>query len=329
MRSERLQLALESGVLALPEGEILVIGATAADELAALPADRLTLVQGFRPDHDALSARGLRVVPEMPAGRFAGALVCLPRSREAARAALAAADAAVVPGGPVIVDGQKDEGIDSLLRALKPLVALGEPVAKAHGRLAVFPAGGLPAEWAGGETRLADGWVTRPGVFSADGPDPGSVLLAGALPARLRGHGVDLGAGWGFLARAVLAHPGVEAMDLVEADHAALACARINVADPRARFHWADATRWRPPRLADFAVMNPPFHRGRAADPGLGAAFLAAAARMLTPGGTLWLVANRGLPYDRVLVSLFREVEEIGADTTYRLTRAARPLPRR
>jgi 16S rRNA (guanine1207-N2)-methyltransferase len=155
------------------------------------------------------------------------------------------------------------------------------------------------------------------------------MLLAAALPDRMKGKGADLGAGWGFLSRAVLARDGVTHLDLVEADHAALDCARANIADPRAAFHWADATVWRAPRLLDFVVMNPPFHRGRAADPALGEAFLAAAARSLAPDGTLWLVANRGLPYDRALNALFREVQDIGADPSFRLIRAARPLSRR
>ena len=95
--------------------------------------------------------------------------------------------------------------------------------------------------------------------------------------------------------------------------------------DPRARFHWADATRgkWGP---VDAVVMNPPFHTGRAADPALGVAFIRAAAAMLTPSGTLWMVANRHLPYEPVLAAAFREVEEIGGDSRFRLTRAARPL---
>lgn len=329
MGSDRLRLALDSGALILPPGPLLVIGATAAHDLSSLPQERLTVVQGVRPDHDALAARGLRVLPEVSAERFAAALVFLPRSREAAEAAVAAAAMAVEPGGPVAVDGQKDEGIDALLKALRGRVDLGEAQAKAHGKIAVFPAGADLSGWAAQDRLLPGGWITRPGVFSAEAPDRGSALLAAALPARLKGRGVDLGAGWGFLSRAVLSREGVVQLDLVEADNAALACARRNVTDPRAGFHWADATVWRPARPADFVVMNPPFHRGRAADPALGQAFIAAAARALSPAGTLWLVANRGLPYDRALKDLFREVEEIGADTAFRLTRAARPLPRR
>ncbi|MDT9081655.1 methyltransferase, partial [Escherichia coli] len=80
--------------------------------------------------------------------------------------------------------------------------------------------------------------------------------------------------------------------------------------DPRARFTWADATQGRPGPF-DAVVMNPPFHNGRAADPALGLAFIRAAAHALTPSGTLWMVANRHLPYEAALREAFREVEEV------------------
>lgn len=328
MRADRLTLALEGGLLALPDqGRILVLGPAAETDLSALPRNRVLAVQPFRPDHDALAARGFATAAALPEETFAAALVVVPRSREAARDLIARAAGAVAPGGPVAVDGQKTDGIDGVLRELAGRVALSEPVVKAHGRLAVFAAGPGLTDWIAAPRIVEGGFVTRAGVFSADGPDRGSALLAAALPDRMKGRGVDLGAGWGFLARAVLAHEGVTTLDLVEADAEALACARANVTDPRAAFHWADARAFRPARPADFAVMNPPFHTGRAADPALGAAFIAAAARMLAPDGTLWLVANRPLPYAAVLAARFREVEEIGADPAFRLTRAARPLP--
>ncbi len=98
---------------------------------------------------------------------------------------------------------------------------------------------------------------------------------------------------------------------------------------PARRLPLADATRFRPARPADFVVMNPPFHTGRAADPALGQAFLTAAAGMLNPDGTLWLVANRTLPYDRVLTTLFRHVEDLPGTSAYRLTRASHPIRRK
>jgi len=117
----------------------------------------------------------------------------------------------------------------------------------------------------------------------------------------------------------------VRELHLVEAESDALDCARINIPDPRARFHWADATTWKAPTALDMVVMNPPFHIGRDADPSLGVAFLTAAARLLHPQGVLWLVANRHLPYDRPLTTLFREVADIGGDSAFRLIRASHP----
>lgn len=329
MRSARLSLALDSGALALPaDGPIAVIGPQAGEDLSALPRSRVVIVTGFRPDHEAFATAGWTCARHAPAGS-AAALVCLPRAREAALARIAEAAAAVQPGGPVAVDGQKTDGIEPVLRQLRaalPEGALSDPVTKAHGRLAVFAAGaGDLSAWTARPRRIEGDFVTRPGVFSADAPDPGSVLLAAALPPALPGRVVDLGAGWGYLAHAVLAREGVTRLDLVEADAEALDCARQNIADPRAAFHWADATRWRPDRPAQHVVMNPPFHIGREADPALGVAFLRAAAAMLAPEGVLWLVANRHLPYDAPLGALFHRVDPLGGDGTFRLVRAQGP----
>ena len=325
MRSARLDLALDSGVLSLPEsGAIFIFRPRAGDDLSAFPKDRVTVVQGFRPDHDSFSALGYRVVVRAE-GEAAAALVCLPRSKAEARALIAEATAHVVAGGAVIVDGQKTDGIDTMAREIRARVTTTEPLAKAHGRIFAFAAGPLFPDWTAGDV-VTDGFVTRPGVFSADGPDRGSVLLAAALPAKLPARIVDLGAGWGYLARAILSREGVKQLDLVEAEAAALDCARVNVTDPRARFHWADAMTFKPDGVVDAVVMNPPFHITRAADPALGAGFIRAAAAMLHPGGVLWLVANRHLPYGAVLAETFRDVEEIGGGGAFRLIRAARPI---
>ena len=105
----------------------------------------------------------------------------------------------------------------------------------------------------------------------------------------------------------------------------AVEAARANISDPRAVFHWADATGFRPDRPLHFIVMNPPFHRGRAADPAIGQGFVRAAAGMLAPSGVLWMVANRHLPYEDVLNAAFGEVAEAGADRAFKVLRASRP----
>lgn len=321
MRAARLSLALETGALSLPsEGMIAVYRPRLGDDLSALPKDRVVVLTGFKPDHDHFAGR-YQVTPQPP---YAAAIVCLPRSREAGRALIAQAAAEVSPGGWVAVDGQKTDGIDTALKDLRRRVDLSESLSKAHGKLASFPVGPDLSDWRAVPS-MVQGFQTLPGVFSADGPDRGSVLLAGALPEKLGGKVADLGAGWGYLAAAILKRPGVKRLDLVEAEADALTCAKVNVTDERARFHWADATQWRPETLLDAVVMNPPFHTGREADAGLGAAFIRAARRMLAPDGGLWLVANRHLPYDAVLAECFLEVQDVAGDSAFRVIHAKKP----
>jgi len=329
--ASRLTMALDGGLTLSSTGTIAVFSPTRTCDLSPLPADRLRIVQPFRPDFDHFAALGHDCAPLADAEtRHAAALVVVPRARAQARALIHAACACT--SGPVIVDGDKTDGIDSLLREVRARIPVQGPLSKAHGKVFWFtPSDPAPfADWAAAPVRIADGFTTAPGVFSADGIDPASALLGDSLPAKIGRHVVDLGAGWGYLATRILADARVETLDLVEADDVALRCARANVGDPRARFHWADATRWSPDTAPDAVVMNPPFHVGRRADPALGRAFVATAARILAPGGTLWMVANRHLPYEAALAGAFATVRETAGDNRFKVLRAQRPSrPRR
>lgn len=329
MTHPRISLAIET-FDPLPEGPILVFGARESDDLSDLPKDRLTLIQGFAPDHAGLVARGFNVVADA-AGLdegFAAAVIFLPRSKSLARAMIA--DARARTDGPMWIDGGKTDGVDSLLKDLRKRGAVSLPVSKAHGKIFAATSADDLADWRGVETIPAEGFITRPGVFSEGKVDRGSQLLAAALPLKLPAKVADLGAGWGWLSAQVLAVKGVEEVHLVEADHAALDCARRNINDPRAHFHWADATTFKSDFRFGAIIMNPPFHTTRDADPALGGAFIRAAARLISLSGNLYMVANRHLPYETVLRGQFKEVEEIiaptGPDGAFKLFRAAKPL---
>lgn len=328
MRQARLETALASGALVLPaEGRIAVLSPVDGDDLSALPRDRLVVEQGFKPDHDAFQRRGYSVTVAAE-GSFAAALVCLPRSRALGRAMIARAAALTAPGGMVLVDGQKTDGIDTMLRDCKARLAVSDPVVKAHGRLFWFASAPRFDDWAAEAepATLEGGLVTGAGAFSAGRIDEGSAALVAALPPKLGGKIADLGAGWGYLSAAVLQRPEVKVLHLVEADHGALDLARRNIADARAQFHWADARSFTLGQKLDCVVMNPPFHVGRDADPGLGIAFIRAAAGLLSPGGVLWMVANRHLPYQAPLAAAFREVDVVQTTDGFRVFRAAKPV---
>lgn len=334
--SDRLALAFETGALALPDaGAVVVLRAEPSRLLAQVPAERLACVQTFRPTFDALDAAGVPVATEAE-GPAAMAVVVLTRSRAESLGAIARALGLLVPGGTLVVTGGKSEGADAVAKQVAAVLPVAGTYVKAHGRVFwLTHPDALPPEVAGWAADAAprpnaEGFVTAPGMFSPDHADPGSRHLAAVLPGRLAGRVADLGAGWGWLAHAALAAcPKITGIDLHEAEALALDAARINVTDPRASFHWSDVARLGPGVARyDAVITNPPFHHGRAAEPARGAAFIAAAARILKPDGRLLLVANRQLPYEAPLAAAFRHVERLAEDQAYKVFLAARPQQR-
>jgi len=326
--SPRLTLALNSGELALPEnGGISVLLPTPEAGLQALPQSRVQIVQPFKPHHDFFQQAGFGCVTKN-ADACAMAILYLPRAKAQARAMVF--DACKCSDGLVVVDGNKTDGIDSLYKDVRRRVDIRGQMTKAHGRIFWFDANADEfADWQAPQSQMADVFHTAPGVFSADAIDPASLLLVQTLPGKLGRHVVDLGAGWGYLSAQMLKGDAkIETLDLVEADNIALDCAKRNVSDPRARFHWADALDWAAPALVDTVVMNPPFHVGRSADPSLGRGFIATAARILAPAGVLWMVANRHLPYEVAMDEQFGDVQEVAGDPRFKVLRAARPKAR-
>ncbi|MFO1142585.1 MAG: methyltransferase [Amaricoccus sp.] len=330
---DRLALAFQSRALPIPErGDVIVLRASPSAFLDMVPAGQLCCGQSFRPVHDALAERGYPVSPrpDVPAAMV---VVNLTRSRAENLGNIARGLALLSEGGVLVVAGAKSDGVDSVARQVARQVAIEGAFVKAHGRVfwLTRPERLPPAieGWARAAepARNAEGFVTVPGVFSPEQSDPGSRRLAAVFPGRLSGRVADLGAGWGWLARAALAAaPAIAGLDLYEAEALALDAARTNVADERARFHWTDVTGLGagiPPY--DVVITNPPFHQGRASEPDLGAAFIVAAGRILKPNGRLLMVANRQLPYEATVKASFRHWEKLAEDGAFKVIQAERP----
>ena len=299
-------------------------------------------------DHTALYGQPPRDVVEPPAGArqlsplipgsaalealkpgsLNEAVILAPPGTVERRAVIAQVLRALSDGGRLTVAAPKEKGGS---RLKKELTAFGCEVAedaRRHHRICVCrkPASptGLDAAIAEGAPRLHAGmglW-TWPGVFSWDRIDPGSAALVKELPL-LAGKGADLGSGIGFLARAILPSPKVESLALVDIDRRAVEASKRNVVDDRASFHWADVrSSGIEPGSLDFVVMNPPFHDGGTEDRLLGQTFIRQAAAMLRKGGTLWLVANRHLPYEAVLDEAFKSWTPHGDTGAYKVIEA-------
>lgn len=282
-----------------------VYGAPPAD--LALPEPGAVQLSPTHPGAEALEA----IAP----GALAGMVMLAPPGAVERRYVLALALKGLAPGASLTVLAAKDKGGSRLRKELEAFGCTVEEEARRHHRICFVsrPAtiAGLDEAILEGSPRLIEhlGLWSQPGVFSWDRVDPGSALLAAHLPP-LSGDGADLGSGLGYLARAVLLAPKVKSLALVDNDRRAVETSRRNVLDPRATFAWADAVGGDAPLEGlDFVVMNPPFHAGGSEDRGLGQRFIQRAHQVLRAKGTLWLVANRHLPYEPVLSQLFSSAE--------------------
>lgn len=73
----------------------------------------------------------------------------------------------------------------------------------------------------------------------------------------------------------------------------------------------------------DRVLCNPPFHQEHAITDHIAKQMIRDARRALKPGGELWLVANRHLPYYLILQKAFRHVEQLGQNSKFVVYRAS------
>lgn len=330
---------LAGAVPGLPaQARILCAGVTAySGEFASLATD-ITFVQGFRPCYLALAEAGCRVVPMMPEGKFDCALIRLGRFRGQNEHWIGEALDRLHPGGILVAAGARTDGASSLRRRVAAMVPETGHKAMNHGEVFWFAA---PADAASLATRIAPSptglienrFRTAPGMFSHGHADPGSRLLVSELPDDLSGRIADFCAGWGYISAEIADRfSSVQSLHLYEADFASLEAARDNVSKQQGRIEfswfWQDLRTEAPAAKYDVIVMNPPFHAGRRAEPEIGRAMIARAASALKPGGRLFLVANRHMPYETVVDACFEKYREKAAVGGYKVIEACKPRSR-
>ena len=336
---ETLFLPFAEGRLTWPSQDATAMFLRARDgwPLRQQPLPGLVCEQSFKPEADALSQAGFPVNVESAQKTYDLVLILPPRQRDEARALLARAVAMIKPGGSVIVSQSNDEGARSTEGDLARLTGDIQSMSKNKCRvfwtasLARFDAS-LVADWQQLDAvrPIADGrFVSRPGIFAWDRIDVASALLAEHLPASMSGRAADLGAGFGYLSAELLTRcPKITALDVYEAENRALELARVNLQPFEARatlnYRWHDVSIGLPDEY-DVVVTNPPFHAQRGIDrPDIGKRFIAVAADSLRPGGSLWLVANRHLPYEAVLSDSFDSVRTVVQQHGYKIIAAVR-----
>ncbi|MSR35218.1 MAG: class I SAM-dependent methyltransferase [Gemmatimonadetes bacterium] len=232
-------------------------------------------------------------------------------------------------GGHCFIAGANDEGARSAARSLHQLFGNAEVLARGSGHrvIAASKDAATPTNPAGLDSPYLDGdnfcaydvtlrthaftVYSRPGVFSWDHLDEATATLANVMQVNAGDSVLDLGCGAGVLGTlaALLSQTGRVVM--VDADTEAIRSATSTAEAAGAHgvtvlaSDVADAVI---DQRFDVVVTNPPFHTGKATDLDLPGHFIRDAWTVLEPGGRLYLVANRTLPYERAIRKRFGNI---------------------
>ena len=243
-------------------------------------------------------------------------------------AELEAARRALRADGTLYIALHKDQGAKRFEKALAELFGTVEVVERDRGWRLSVARRPLPRE-------ASDHWLefeaaglpltSLPGVHAAGRLDPGSALLVERLPWGELGDRrvLDLGCGYGVLA--VLAARQGATVTAVDDDLAAVESARLNARNLslQVEVRHSDVDSALGQERFDFILCNPPFHVGSGVRLDVPRAFIAAAGRLLAPGGELWLVANRDLPYEREIAA-WSQPETVATERGFKVLRGKR-----
>jgi 16S rRNA (guanine1207-N2)-methyltransferase len=325
------------------KGEVLDLTAMGG-LIASLPGVTLRAVEGSAAALSVLEVAGLAPLAAVPGDDLSGhwltgrwperartvALVLSgDRGNAYALAQVAWAHACTPPGGTLYLAGDRDKGFDRYVRAAGAAFGTGETVARDGGmrvaklvrRPGATPALPDPEGYEAFGVRV----VGLPGVFSSGRPDKATSLLLAELDGlELSGKRVlDLGCGTGLIG-AWAARRGAE-VTLVDGDlqsvRSAAATLAANGLSGEVLHSDVDAALGE--RTFDVILTNPPFHVGRGVVLDVAREFIATATRRLTPGGTLYLVANEPLPYEAALGAV-GPVRELRREGGFKVLAAAR-----
>ncbi len=311
----------------------LVIGGEAAlanalsGESAYLPVDVRELDQAT-----------VRIVSDPEHATFASVLIPAPPDRDLLRHHLLVAAQALQPGGVVIICGANAEGGKSAIKDAEAL--FGAPTWSGYRdkhRMAILRKGAMGApEWSSQPGIAPHTWQsfivatpwgeltleTHAGVFAGAKLDAGTRLLLEHLMVPMGGSILDLGCGTGIIGICA-ARAGASSVTMTDTNLRAIAAARRNAdthdvpatAVPSDVFAHLGAARF------DAIVSNPPFHRGKQIDLTVADRLIGDAPEHLHPGGTLTIVANAFLAYDKHMRQIFPQVEIVAATPQFHILR--------
>jgi 16S rRNA (guanine1207-N2)-methyltransferase len=260
--------------------------------------------------------------------QFDTAIIVLPKGRKVARRWLLQAFRCLKGTGILYLAGANDEGIQSFAKDTGELFTqvnvLGyKKGSRIYRAVKYSPIDNLP-DWAH-EPGIALGtWNefsleirgraftihSLPGVFSFDHLDDGTQMLLDCMQIPTDSQVLDIGCGCGIIGM-VAAHLGAGQVYLSDNHILSVASTTENIhlnSISSAYVYASDLYASLPDVKYDMILSNPPFHTGKEVDYQVAQAFIAQGHQKLKPGGSLLIVANRFIRYERLMQQIFNNV---------------------
>lgn len=236
--------------------------------------------------------------------------------------------------GKLIIEGHNKSGIKNTFRYLEEHGFILEVFSKNHGKIIIFdminflPKHLISLNNNNFSNKVGKDYLTLPGVFSEKGVDEASKFLASYFNKNLKGNIADIGSGWGYLsAEALKKSKEIKKIYLYEINKKSLEISKQNIKDKRAVFKWVDIFQDNEILFNfDQIICNPPFHKGLKVDFDLGKKFIIKSSEMLKKKGSLLLVANINMPYEKTLKDYFQIVELISFNKNFKIINAKSPI---
>ncbi|MBN2547661.1 MAG: class I SAM-dependent methyltransferase [Anaerolineales bacterium] len=290
-----------------------------------------------------------RLLPEHKES-FDIAIIDIPKGRELARRWLVEACWALRPGGKLYLAGANKQGIQTVIKDAQAVFQeytlltyqKGHRVARftRHHSLEELALTASQFEshrqnWLRAYNPEKGGWFSfeastpagmlrlhsLPSVFSFDHLDDGTHLLLEHLSLAGGEKVLDVGCGYGVIGLCAC-RMGAASADLIDVNLLAVACARQNLAYHHilnGRVMASDILSAVSGCTYDLILTNPPFHSGLEVNYQITQAILEQSRSALKPGGRMLLVANRFIPYERMMQPLFPSVQRLAEDSRYHL----------
>jgi 16S rRNA (guanine1207-N2)-methyltransferase len=256
------------------------------------------------------------------------AIIQMPKGRMLARRWLFQAYQSLKDSGRLYISGSNKSGVQSFIKDALDIFSNGQILGYKKGnRVSQHikqPGNFTPPDWLYAPGIITGSWVefsvpfldqnyqisSLPGVFSFDHLDAGTKMLLDGIKIEPGSKVLDVGCGYGMIGLFAATH-GAAWVDFIDSDLLAVASCKQTLSNNRitnAAVYTGDLLDPVVSNKYDLILSNPPFHAGQAVNYQIAEALIKQSYLVLNPSGCLTIVANRFIPYDRLINEIFANV---------------------